>query len=504
MNKKIVLHAKNIGNRFKNKASYCVGTGRMGLALQREYYEQLSLVQEHIGFEFIRGHGLLCDDMAIYQEYEDAEGNIKAEYNFNYLDTVMDNYLSLNIKPFLELGFMPEKMASGTQTVFYWKGNVTPPKSYEAWNALVQATLMHLIERYGAAEVTSWPVEVWNEPNLDIFWENADMHEYFKLFESTIYAVKAVDKRFRVGGPAVCGGTDVPWITTFLNFCEEKKLPLDFVTRHHYTIQKPESEGHYRYSTQTDPNEGLQQLHTTREIVESHECYKGMQIHITEFNTSYTPQSPVHDTNYNAAYIAYLLSRLGDDNESYSYWTFGDVFEESGVPFTLFHGGFGLVAKSCIPKPTFWSFAFYKALQGDCVIRSENAVFTKCDKVYNGVLWNMQLDENRQSIELSINLPSDASEYYVIIKKVDKACCNPLKVWHDMGEPQSPSYAQIDILRQSAYPQIVSERVKSDAQSITLDIILPPDAVYGIEIKPVVNTTDRGYDYERVMRYTKE
>ena len=40
-----------------------------------------------------------------------------------------------------------------------------------------------------------------------------------------------------------------------------------------------------------------------------------------------------------------------------SYWTFGDVFEEMGVPFTPFHGGFGLVANGCITKPTFWTFA---------------------------------------------------------------------------------------------------------------------------------------------------
>lgn len=67
--------------------------------------------------------------MAIYQEYTDENGIKHAEYNFTYLDLVMDSYLSLNIRPFLELGFMPDKMASGKQTVFYWKGNVTPPEN---------------------------------------------------------------------------------------------------------------------------------------------------------------------------------------------------------------------------------------------------------------------------------------------------------------------------------------------------------------------------------------
>ena len=66
---------------FHNQVDECIGTGRMGLALQKAYYEQLKLVQEHIGFKHIRGHGLFCDDMAIYQEYE--ENGVKyVEYNF--------------------------------------------------------------------------------------------------------------------------------------------------------------------------------------------------------------------------------------------------------------------------------------------------------------------------------------------------------------------------------------------------------------------------------------
>ena len=180
---------KNNKVSFNNNVDYCIGTGRMGLALQREYFNQLKLVQEKIGFSHIRGHGLFSDDMAIYHEYKDSEGNYHAEYNFTYLDLVMDSYKELHIKPFLELGFMPAALASGTQTIFYWKGNTTPPKSEQGWCELVKATLGHLMERYGVDEVVTWPVEVWNEPNLPGFWENADMQKYFRLFEITFGAV---------------------------------------------------------------------------------------------------------------------------------------------------------------------------------------------------------------------------------------------------------------------------------------------------------------------------
>ena len=125
---------------------------------------------------------------------------------------------------------------------------------------------------------------------------------------------------------------------------------------------RPEKDGHYGYAKLREPEEGFANLQTTRDIVDSFEEFKGMEIHITEFNTSYIPNCPLHDTNRNAAYIARQLSRLGDVNESYSYWTFGDIFEELGVPFTPFHGGFGLVANGGIPKPTFWTCLLYTSM----------------------------------------------------------------------------------------------------------------------------------------------
>ena len=109
--------------------------------------------------------------------------------------------------------------------------------------------------------------------------------------------------------------------------CETNDLAVDFVTRHHYTSEPPKTQGHYSYIELMDPEDGFANLHTTREIIDSFPRFKGLPIHITEFNTSYVPNCPIHDTNQNAAYIAHQLSRLGDDNESYSYWTFGDVFE---------------------------------------------------------------------------------------------------------------------------------------------------------------------------------
>ncbi len=485
---------------FHNNATYCIGTGRMGLALQKAYHDQLALVQEDIHFSHIRGHGLFCDDMAIYQTYEE-DGVQKVEYNFTYLDMVFDDYQSLGLKPFVELGFMPYKLASDSNTVFHWKGNVTPPADYTKWADLIKATINHWFDRYGKEEVLTWPFEVWNEPNLTAFWKGADMSEYFKLYEISSKAVKEADPRLRVGGPAICGVDDVRWLTEFLTHCSKHKLPLDFVTRHAYATESPDHKGHYAYQKLRTAKVFLDELQVSRQIIDSFEEYMGMEMHITEFNTSYTPLCPIHDTNLNAAYIARLLSEMGDTSASYSYWTFGDIFEEAGVPFTPFSGGFGLVANGKIQKPTYWAFSFFQKLSCTALTRDENFILTK-DKsgTIHGIAWNPVEDFTEQSdLSLKLDLELDPGEYVTVTKLVDETTCNPLKTWLNLGSPTNPSKEQLELLRSCALPLVRTERNKVDDNSLSFQSTLSRNALLYFKIQRIHPTVDRGYQADRVQ-----
>lgn len=483
---------------FSNHCTFCVGTGRMGLALHQEYMDELAFVQKTVGFSHIRGHGLFHDDMGIYQYWKAPDGTVLEGYNFTYLDRVMDGYLRLGIRPFLELGFMPEKLARGEQTIFYWKGHTTPPASYDKWKALVQATLRHLIKRYGEDEVTAWPIEVWNEPNLPGFWENADQQEYFRLYDVTSAAVKEVSPRFRIGGPAVCGGDSCkPWIKAFLDHCRDENKPVDFLTRHLYMGQTPEHKGRYLYHDMCVPAYTIHEAQETRDIIDSYPEFKGMEMHITEFNTSYNPFCPTHDTVYNAALVAGLLSGLGDACASYSYWTFGDVFEEMGVPDRPFHGGFGLVAANLIPKPTYWTYRFFRDVQGEMLLRNDEClVVRKAEDEYRVLLWNIGTEEKR----LAFLLPETEGEWSAVCQRVDEEHGNPLKLWHDWGEPAGLNEEQITVLRDAAHPEITSCRVNASGEGLRLEMPLPPCAVASLTVKKVAAEVSHGYEYPGIGR----
>ena len=485
MKKQIIVRPGDQAD-FTNNTNMCVGTGRVDLALHQEYQEELRAVQEHCHFSMIRGHGIFSDQMGIYQQQTDSEGNKRVWYCFTYLDRVIDAWRQCGLKPFIETGFMPAALTDSPNTIFYWNGHTAPPREMKAWTDLVQETLRHLVRRYGMEEVASWPCEIWNEPNLAGFWENADKRKYLELYRATALAVKAVVPAMRVGGPAICGGAgSQQWISDFLTFCRDQNLPVDFVTRHAYMGQTPEHKGSYLYHPMCAPEDLVREMKISRDIIDSFPEYKHLPMYITEFNTSYNPRCPIHDTNYNAALCAALCARLGDVSEGYSYWTFGDVFEESGIPARPFHGGFGLMAAGLIPKPTLWTFSFFSWLKGDPVYRDENAVIVRrADGGYEAVLWNLG-----EEIEIEISLPiSDAA---ALVQRVDEQRCNPLRAWHLLGEPADLSDEQLIFLRAAGQPAVETLPAPDGRVSLTLG----RNAVIGLRVLPADKQEDFGYDY---------
>jgi xylan 1,4-beta-xylosidase len=333
----------------------CIGAGRANEGLRADWQQQLAYVKKECGFKYIRMHGLLTDDMGVYRE--DNKGN--PEYNFQYIDVLYDYLLSIGIKPFVELGFMPSELASGSQTIFWWRGNVTPPKDYNKWADLIRNLVLHFTERYGADEVKTWYFEVWNEPNLNFFWTGTQ-EEYFKLYSFTVKSIKGVNKEYRVGGPATAGAA---WVPEMIDFCSKNALPLDFISTHSYGVKQGYVDEFGTTGTILDKNimsVSGDILNSRRQILNS--AMPGLELHYTEWSSSYTPSDPIHDSYHEAAYILEKIKQVGGAANSMSYWVFTDIFEEAGPRFTPFHGGFGLLNYQSINKPAFYAFSFLNKL----------------------------------------------------------------------------------------------------------------------------------------------
>jgi Beta-xylosidase len=360
----ISIDFNKVKGNFSTMFKECIGAGRANEGLRADWQHQLAYVKKECDFKYIRFHGLLTDDMGVYTE--DKKGN--PQYNFQYIDLLYDFILSIGMKPFVELGFMPSALASGRQTCFWWRGNVTPPRDYVRWEDLMRNLVQHFTERYGADEVKTWYFEVWNEPNLNYFWAGTQ-EEYFKLYKYTVNAIKSVNKAYRVGGPATAGAA---WVPEMISFCTKNALPLDFVSTHSYGVKQGyvDESGSAGTILDKNPMSVSGDILRSREQIEA-SSMPGLELHYTEWSSSYTPSDPIHDSYHQAAYVLEKISQAGNAATSMSYWTFTDIFEEAGPRFTPFHGGFGLLNYQAINKPAFYSFKYMNKLGNTELVNSD-------------------------------------------------------------------------------------------------------------------------------------
>jgi xylan 1,4-beta-xylosidase len=335
-------------------AELSVGSDYPGTLLRDDCLEQLRLVRDELGFRYVRFHAIFHDVLGTYREDKG-----RPIYDWTKIDQLYDRLLDIGVRPFVELGFTPDAMKTSEQTIFYWKGNTSHPLP-EKWTRLVDAFARHLLERYGKDEVHRWFFEVWNEPNLDIFWEGADQAAYFDLYARTARTLKAIDPALKVGGPSTAGAA---WVPEFLAHAAEQQVPVDFVTTHSYGVDGGFLDEHGQADTKLSPSPDaiVGDVRRVRQQIEA-SAMPGLPLYFTEWSTSYAPRDSVHDSYHSAGYILAKLKQSQGAVQGMSYWTFSDLFEEPGPPTAPFQGGFGLLNPRGLRKPAYFAYKYLARL----------------------------------------------------------------------------------------------------------------------------------------------
>ena len=413
---------QNEGTELPHMWSKCIGAGRAAEGLRAGWQKQLRQAKKECGFEYIRFHGLLAEDMFVCERRDE-----KIYFNWQYIDELFDFLMEIQVRPVVEFGFMPPALASGNTTQFWWKGNVTPPSDYSEWSRLIHELILHWKERYGLAEIRQWYYEVWNEPNLHAFWD-ATRSEYFRLYEETVKAVKGVDFDLRVGGPATsnfvpddrfdfevedvsrqmthrvenldCLNWRGVWIEAFLTYCSERKLPVDFVSAHPYPTDFA-LEGQQTMKGRSRSAGSLQDdMEWMRKTVTA-SAYPNAEILLTEWSSSPTSRDYSHDYLPAADYIIQSNLDTAGMANCLSYWVFTDIFEEVGGGPQALHGGFGLMNVKGFRKPAYYAYQFLNHLGNRQLKRGEQYIVTKKENgKLSALIWNYA-EELKTAIPIS-------------------------------------------------------------------------------------------------------
>lgn len=458
---------------------WCVGSGQAKLALRADYGKQLKMIHDTLGIQRVRFHGIFDDSMQTYMGLDDfmpMPGSKKfTNYNFHNIGIVYDNVLAAGMQPWVELSFMPSRLAKKDKKVTVnAEGRASMPRDDSEWRDFIQAFISYLLHRYGKDEVETWYFEVWNEPNMSTFFSGSK-EDYFHLYQITAEAIKDVDANLMVGGPATATGA---WISDFIAFCEEGHVPLDFIVTHNYPGDGIGEVflGKIMFDAIVGGMKRLQQIGGGRVLdgcqaimedkSEKSEMPKGQMyehcrmvsnqvagkypLFYSEWNCNAILTSPSNDTRKVACFQVKSISEMEKFVTGSSIWCFSDIFDEFMLMPDPFSGGFGLLTVDGIPKPQYYALQ----LMNRAGERKYDLPYTN-DEVEIAVYENdreKQIFVYRQrmknvaeadiSYEISLELPK--SPQTISLYRIDEEHCNPLKEWRKIGSPLDMNQVEID------------------------------------------------------------
>ncbi len=470
----IVVDANAQFHPFPHFWEQMFGSGRAVLSLRDSYRRDLRDVKQITNFEYVRFHAIFHDEVGLYDE--DSQG--RSTYNFSYVDQIYDGLLATGVKPFVELSFMPQRLAAHNMLhVFWYKPNVSPPKDWDKWDGLITAFTKHLIDRYGIDEVAQWSFEVWNEPNLDFWGGEPKQSTYWELYDHTARAIKSVNPRLRIGGPATA---QAAWVDAFIKHCVENNIPMDFASTHVYGNDNSEDVFGTKENIPRDKMvcRAVSKVHN--QIAASSK--PNLPLIWSEFNASYKNETAVTDSTYMGPWLADTIRQCDGLVNVMSYWTFSDVFEEQGVVKTPFYGGFGLIAAGGIPKPAYNAFNLLHKLGSQRIaLDSDSALLTRRDDgTVVLAIWNYAPPEQAGSPRTVTLRFKNARLHRATLSRVDHEHGDFHAAYEKMGSPRYPTQKQIQELRHAAeLPNPESRKLKNNELTVTL----PAQGLALIELK---------------------
>ena len=453
---------------------------------------------------------------------EDASG--QPRYDWTIVDRILDTYLERKMKPFVQIGFMPEALSSkpvpykhdwapGLPYNRIYTGWAYPPKDYDKWRELVYQFGRHVLQRYGQREVETWIWEVWNEPDIG-YWQGTPI-EFQKLYDYAADGLRRALPKAAIGGPEVTGpnGQRTQQILRdFLEHClrgtnfATGKIgsPLDYITFHAKGSPRV-VDGHVRMGISNQ----LRAIDNGFRIVRSFPELKDTPIILGESDpegcaacsVATNPENAYRNGTMYSSYTAAQIARTYELADRHQVNLRGSVtwaFEFEDQPY---FAGFRDLATNGLDKPVLNVFRMLGQMSGtrlsvesssagpldiirDNGVRERPDVYAlaaKTDRSVAVLVWNYH-DDDVGAPAAEIDLTIDGArngEATLTHTRVDQDHSNSYEAWKRMGSPQAPTPAQYAQLEKAGKLQALRppERIRVQNGTARLSFSLPRQGV---------------------------
>lgn len=502
---------------MKNRQLKINTVGRAVSCLRSNIQDCIRASKKELDFEYLRIRDIFSDDLYIY--YEDGDHNVR--YNWNYIDMVLDFFMSIGVKPVMEIGFMPTALASKNQTCgWQYHPNVSFPKSLGRWSNLVTEFITHCIRRYGQNQVHSWYFDFWTSPNLalkEAYWYESQ-EDFFRFYKVTWQAVKRVDAQIIFGTPAFSLPSGFDWYEAFFNYCRGNNIYPDYVTIHTYGCPDLPADTHSHFPQPRSQSEAfsvpydkdfpeklMEQIHALCVRMD----FQSIPIISMSWNLSFLPCDYTRDTCFMGPYIIYTYLHSLKHCAGLSYWTLCDTNDELYPDNRMFSGNPGLMDITGLKKPAYYALTLFRRLGSNIMEYDDCHVLTASPEGWQLLIYNFSFyfesylkeahtapsytERNKYfdatgEIVYHHALALPPGTYILRRTQLSETCGSTYNTWLNTGAPQIIEPDLTDYIRSISIPRLSLETVQVTA-SLVLDTVVPE---YGIVLYEITQQMKHG------------
>lgn len=503
--------------KLKHTFKQLCSVGRAKELLYEGVRDMLRIQQKEIGFRYIKFHGVFDDELDVFRL--DSAGN--PVINFFYLDSVFDFILSVNLKPVVQLSFMPKALAEHPErTIFNHPFIISDPNNDSYWCLLVSELTKHLIKRYGREEVRTWIFTFWNETMNRFPFDFDTVDRFLDLYNLTYHAVKGVDSEIVFTSTSYVG-IHFPFLNyeKFLTFAKEHDCSPDAYLFHFYPTSSEHNDWFSKLSLEeynrlasdiiltlnTDPSAMERYIENIRMTLPTGEK---KPVYLGEWNFTPSHREWLNDTCFSSAYIVRNLVTNYDKLDSFCHWSLTDWLEEMPFPQELFHGGMGFFTRNGLKKPAYYAYYFLSKLENRLVAKGDGYCITKGENRYvillyyyvhfsdlyaRGVTFNTTFTERYhpfdqagdKQLEFQIsNL--EPGNYMITEQVVNRHHGSVFDQWLAMGGTELTRTEELEALGRLSSPMLYKKSISIEAGLLPYTANMEPLEIRLIEIEAVL------------------
>lgn len=501
------------GIKLKHTIRTFTAVGRAKELLYTDIQNMLGELQATVGYDYIKFHGLFSDDLLVVKR----KPNKELIFSFVMIDKVLDFLESINLKPLIQLSFMPEAMASiDDKHVFDAKMNTSLPRNIDEWNQLVDAFIHHIELRYGKNRIEDWLYCVWNEPDTSYqMFGVGDDQKFFDFYKSTYDTIKRINGNLVFGSPSLLLITkqNMDWAIKFLEWTQHFDCLPEFLNLHYYGDDFENSDTENALSLPYKSKLSLDDLNFNKYIDQVKLLLKdfnlNIPIYLTEWNVTVSHRNLINDTVFIGCYLAKNILSNYDRLDSFGYWSLTDFIEEFQLDNKLFHGGLGLFTYNGIKKPHYYVLDFISRLGKELIQTGDGYFITKEDDSLKIILYNYEhynkifadgntytmTHSNRYNafsnhLSLDFQLPLihlEPGNYLVKEYIVNQQHGSAFDKWVDIGSIELETPEDMNILKHLVAPNMQQYYQTVADHQLDYFTTLEPLEVKYVEIKKIDN-----------------